>query len=809
MARFFDDDEEEDEVLPAALEFLFSQYSPELVAAMPALNLSKQQLTVLPNALLRFHQLQELDLSNNELTSTSPVILMELRQLRKLDLSNNRLAVLKEIVQLGVLPNLQELSVQGNPLPMGTQRIYLLQALLQKRLDRPALSTASSRRDYDQSPVEQSGIDLDNSFTSPRAAVSPIASASPYRPQRSTPQRFRRDVRVLSSQAPGKLSYFGVMPGARPTDVVDRLAKRLMEPVFYCDMNAAPVPRAGPFPWLKILDGVAITREDIDLALREKDTDSLQRKLAFGTKPFSSGKKTRSVARGGKRNKGIFDMRDVERDDEGDGGPAWHAHLQQREAERVARHVQRLVRYGRLDSSDEEEPETPRDDDDQLEAVPTALLEISVATREAVETAAGKTGLHVRTPVRLQVEEKQDSKASSVAVDYQVVKEVPTYDDIIPGQPSVLKVKPSVDLSALLTVEARQRRIQMRKMFAQQLPAHALAKKRAASTGPQHKNWGTRILEVPHERLDDALAILHVRNELDFPAFVAPSDDSPQDAKRLEDEDRRRAMASVHKERVASLNHRLDAIKNGELPRKKDQAPDELARLQQRRKNAEREARVELPTTRFRRERQAERQRAAMTGPATSAALAALAHTALGSVAKAFQGAAKAGALARKPPMRPFTAAASIDGSSDGKQPPRSTLGAKFHIEPVEDTLKRLKVNMSPHDLMVRATELRTTMETEMQHLARERNEWLAYEADFDDQMESGNTIFRPLRERQKDEPDKRVTIGDQSFTYADAFRTVHADTEAYRKHSAYRGFGTPSPQMRTSNERAMSSHRS
>lgn len=45
-------------------------------------------------------------------------------------------------------------------------------------------------------------------------------------------------------------------------------------------MNLALVPRPGPFPQLRELNGQSITYDDVDLALREANVDAMKKNLA-------------------------------------------------------------------------------------------------------------------------------------------------------------------------------------------------------------------------------------------------------------------------------------------------------------------------------------------------------------------------------------------------------------------------------------------------------------------------------------------------------------------------------------------------
>ena len=81
---------------------------------------------------------------------------------------------------------------------------------------------------------------------------------------------------------------------------------------------------------------------------------------------------------------------------------------------------------------------------------------------------------------------------------------------------------------------------------------------------------------------------------------------------------------------------------------------------------------------------------------------------------------------------------------------------------------------------MVNATELRTKLESEMQQLARERNEFMIAEKLFDDRYDNPTATLLAYTE-SKSHDDGHVQIGDHSFSYFDEFKTVDYDAKRIR----------------------------
>ncbi|ACC84786.1 leucine-rich repeat protein [Nostoc punctiforme] len=106
---------------------------PEAIASLTQLqqlDLSRNQVTQLPEAIASLTQLQTLDLSNNKLTQL-PEAIASLARLQRLDLSNNQLTELPEAI--ASLAQLQELNLRNNQLTELPEAIASLTRL--QRLD--------------------------------------------------------------------------------------------------------------------------------------------------------------------------------------------------------------------------------------------------------------------------------------------------------------------------------------------------------------------------------------------------------------------------------------------------------------------------------------------------------------------------------------------------------------------------------------------------------------------------------------------------------------------------------------------------
>lgn len=231
---------------------------------IPKLDLSHQSLSLVPGAIQNFKHLVELDLSFNQIERL-PEMILGLADLRILSLAHNRLWNLDDILQLSILPNLAQLDLRANCLPFNEQRIYMIQALLTKPLSmfpdkflkditppggagdetisvpstpaailssaaRPMTAPATGKRFFESSGLSSAPA---AAGTLPATQSDTAAAITATGETKGRAKRFHRDVHVLSSQAPGKLSYYGVLPGDRPSAVAKTLSTKLGTPVFY------------------------------------------------------------------------------------------------------------------------------------------------------------------------------------------------------------------------------------------------------------------------------------------------------------------------------------------------------------------------------------------------------------------------------------------------------------------------------------------------------------------------------------------------------------------------------------------------
>lgn len=86
----------------------------ELEVITSKLDLSGKQLNKLPAYVLSLNNLEELDLSNNQLSGALPAEIKNLKKLKILDLSNNLMTGIP--AEMGQLSNLQTLNLANNKL---------------------------------------------------------------------------------------------------------------------------------------------------------------------------------------------------------------------------------------------------------------------------------------------------------------------------------------------------------------------------------------------------------------------------------------------------------------------------------------------------------------------------------------------------------------------------------------------------------------------------------------------------------------------------------------------------------------------
>lgn len=98
----------------------------ERLPQLQEMDLSNNQLRFLPESTFQLAQLTRLDLSRNQLTELSASV-AQLQQLQVLDLSHNRIVRLPEDALLA-LPKLREIRIAGNPLELESVTSDELQA---------------------------------------------------------------------------------------------------------------------------------------------------------------------------------------------------------------------------------------------------------------------------------------------------------------------------------------------------------------------------------------------------------------------------------------------------------------------------------------------------------------------------------------------------------------------------------------------------------------------------------------------------------------------------------------------------------
>lgn len=212
--------------------------------------LSEESLSSLPRVLSNFTMLQRLDISRNLFRALPAKIINEyLPRLRALDVSNNRLENMRNVQQLGILKELRELNLLGNPLVAINQRADLLAHLVfdNKRPKRERLEAML------QYQTEKSG----------RAGAAPQASPAGVAAADSKPK-------VIASESTSRMIISGLsVGGVLPTHAVKILnsavsaSAREYGAVIYADLTPAPVPRAHgtPFRMLTLLNNKSITKE--------------------------------------------------------------------------------------------------------------------------------------------------------------------------------------------------------------------------------------------------------------------------------------------------------------------------------------------------------------------------------------------------------------------------------------------------------------------------------------------------------------------------------------------------------------------
>ena len=220
--------------------------------------LSEESLSVIPRVLCNFTMLQRLDISRNLFRSLPVKIIDEyLPSLRALDVSYNRLENMRNVQQLGILKELRELNLLGNPLLAINQRADLLAHLI--------FGNKRPRRDRLEAMLQYQTENVGRVSAAQQALPAGTAAAE------SKPK-------VIASESTSRMMISGLsVGGVLPTHAVKILnsavsaSAREYGAVVYADLTPAPVPRATgtPFRMLTQLNNKRITKEG--KANRERD----------------------------------------------------------------------------------------------------------------------------------------------------------------------------------------------------------------------------------------------------------------------------------------------------------------------------------------------------------------------------------------------------------------------------------------------------------------------------------------------------------------------------------------------------------
>jgi len=232
--------------VPPSLRFLFDNFSDEVIFVMKELCLADESLSAIPRVLRNFTLLQRLDISRN-FFRTLPVQLMDeyMPKLKALDVSQNRLGDMQNVKQLGLLKEMRDLNLLGNPLLAVNQRCTLIAHLLfgcvrptRARLETLLFPHSNRGRGEQQAPATE---------------VKPS---------------------IIASESMSRMIISGLTVGqVLPTYAVQVLSSSQSagaSAVVYADLTRAPVPRpAGmPFRFLSELNLQPVTKEDLDQAAR-------------------------------------------------------------------------------------------------------------------------------------------------------------------------------------------------------------------------------------------------------------------------------------------------------------------------------------------------------------------------------------------------------------------------------------------------------------------------------------------------------------------------------------------------------------
>jgi hypothetical protein len=293
--------------VPPSLQFLFDNFPENVVYVTKELCMVKESLTEIPRILRNFTMLQRLDISRN-LFRTLPVKIMDeyMPKLQALDISHNRLDDMHNVQELGVLRELRELNLLGNPLLVINQRASLIAYLFFDSV-RPSRERLESLLDLNSSSTKKGR----------GCQVKP---------------------KIIASESTSQMIISGLAVGQElPTHAVKVLSKSKSasssdySTVIYADLTSAPVPRpiGTPFRHLSKLNLEIVTKEDLDQAAHACKTQGVD-KLA-GAQLTAKPKKLTGKAK----------MHNLEQS-------LNNIMLEQRQLQ-VDRTLKKLLRYGTLD----------------------------------------------------------------------------------------------------------------------------------------------------------------------------------------------------------------------------------------------------------------------------------------------------------------------------------------------------------------------------------------------------------------------------------------------------------------------------
>ena len=198
-----------------------------------------------------------LDISRN-LFRALPVQIMDeyMPNLQALDVSHNRLEDMARVQELGLLQELRELNLLGNPLVVVNQRVQLIASLLFDRV-RPSRERLEAL--------------LQLSCSKGRAAKQENVPRANGKAHLAAPGK----PKIIASESTSRMLVSGLEVGqVLPSQAVKVLTSTGVQgnysAVIYADLTPAPVPRpsGSPFRYLSTLNLATVTKEDLDQAAR-------------------------------------------------------------------------------------------------------------------------------------------------------------------------------------------------------------------------------------------------------------------------------------------------------------------------------------------------------------------------------------------------------------------------------------------------------------------------------------------------------------------------------------------------------------